>query len=179
MSEETPIRLRDISPADHDTLVALWIRAWMLTLPQIRFDEREPFIRERFRDYALPPRRARVACDEAGQPLGFFLLDANIDELEQIVVAPEFWGRGIAEAMLEDARQLSPERIALTVNRDNPRAIAFYRRQGFAETGESISPHSGLPLLHMEWRASKHFQAKRAPVGVKKMRQNKKTDRSI
>ncbi|MBN8533929.1 MAG: GNAT family N-acetyltransferase [Rhizobiales bacterium] len=146
--------MRNIEPADHDALAALWIRAWMLTLPQIRFDERELFIRERFHDYAQPPRHARVACNEAGQPLGFCLIDTNLNELEQIVVAPEFWGKGTAEAMLDDARCLSPDRLILTVNRDNPRAIAFYRRQGFVETGESVSPRSGLPLLHMEWRAA-------------------------
>ena len=146
--------IRDVTLADHDSLVALWIRAWMHTLPQIRFDEREPFIRERFRDYAMPPRCSRVACDGSGDPIGFFLMDRSLHELEQIVVAPEFWGKGIAEAMLDDARALSPERIVLTVNRDNPRAVAFYRRQGFVETGASISPRSGLPLLHMEWRAA-------------------------
>jgi putative acetyltransferase len=154
MSEETHPHIRDVEPPDHDALAALWIRAWMLTLPQIRFDEREPFIRERFRDYALPPRSARMACDEAGHPLGFFLIDTSVNELEQIVVAPEFWGKGIAEAMLDDARKLSPDRLVLTVNRDNPRAVAFYQRQGFIQTGESISPRSGLPLLHMEWRAA-------------------------
>jgi putative acetyltransferase len=153
MSEETHPAIRDIEPPDHNALVALWIEAWALTLPQIRFDEREPFIRERLRDYTLPPRRARIACHAGGQPLGFFLIDTGAHELEQIVVAPEFWGKGIAEAMLADARQISPERIVLTVNRDNPRAVAFYRRQGFVETGGSISPRSGLPLLHMEWRA--------------------------
>jgi putative acetyltransferase len=153
MSEETHPAIRDIESPDHDALVALWIRAWMLTLPQIRFDEREPFIRERLRDYALPPRRARMACNEAGQPLGFFLIDTSVNELEQIVVAPEFWGMSIAEAMLADARQISPDRLVLTVNRDNPRATAFYRKQGFVETGGGISPRSGLPLLHMEWRA--------------------------
>lgn len=153
MSEAPDLRIRNVAPDEHDALTALWIEAWTLTLPQIRFNERGPFIRERFRDYASPPRRARVACDEAGRPLGFFLIDTSLNELEQIVVAPQFWGKGIAEAMLEDARRLSPDRIILTVNRDNPRAVAFYRRQGFAETGASISPRSGLPLLHMEWRA--------------------------
>lgn len=153
MSEAPDLRIRNVAADDHDALTAIWIEAWTLTLPQIRFDEREPFIRDRFRDYALPPRHARVACNRAGRPLGFFLIDSTQHELEQIVVIPEFWGRGIAEAMLEDARRLSPDRIILTVNRDNPRAIAFYRRQGFTQTGESISPRSGLPLLHMEWRA--------------------------
>jgi len=153
MSSPLHLSIRDVAPDDHDTLTALWIGAWALTLPQIRFDEREPFIRERLRDYALAPRRARHACDKVGQSLGFFLIDASLHELEQIVVAPEFWGKGIAEALLADARQISPDRLVLTVNRDNPRATAFYRKQGFIETGGSISPRSGLPLLHMEWRA--------------------------
>ncbi|MGL5448724.1 MAG: GNAT family N-acetyltransferase [Rhabdaerophilum sp.] len=152
MSLGSGFGIRDVTAADHDALVTLWIQAWMLTLPQIRFDQREGFIRERFRDYAMPPRRSRIAHDLSSVPLGFYLLDVSNNELEQIVVAAEFWGKGVAEAMLEDARALSPNRITLTVNRDNPRACQFYRRQGFAETGESISPRSGLPLIHMEWR---------------------------
>jgi ribosomal protein S18 acetylase RimI-like enzyme len=151
----TPVAIRDIALADHDALVALWIKAWTLTLPQIRFEEREAFIRARLFDYAQAPRRSRLAFAPDQQVLGFALLDTRLGELEQIAVAPEFWGKGVAEALLDDVRALAVGRISLTVNRDNPRACQFYRRQGFQETGESISPHSGLPLLHMEWREAR------------------------
>lgn len=147
---EAGFALREIAPADHDALVALWIAAWAKTLPQIRFEEREPFIRERFRDWSVPPRRGRLV-EQAGALIGFYLIDCATYDLEQICVAPDNWGQGGAEALLADARLLSPQRITLTVNRENPRALAFYRRQGFVETGESISPRSGLPLIHMEW----------------------------
>ena len=35
---------------------------------------------------------------------------------------------------------------------DNPRAVAFYARQGFVEVGRGANPRSGLPTLVLEWR---------------------------
>ena len=148
-----PILIRDIMAADTDALVALWIRAWTPTLPQIDFTAREPFIRTRLADFSAPPRHARVATSGEKQ-LGFALIDPRTSELEQIAVDPDCWGKGIARMLLEEAGRLCRAPLKLTVNKDNPRAVSFYRKYGFIETGEAISPYSGLPILSMERIAS-------------------------
>lgn len=54
-------------------------------------------------------------------------------------MAPEVRGKGIAAAMMEDAltllRRAGVTRVELTVEADNPRAITFYERFGFAHEG--------------------------------------------
>ena len=64
--------------------------------------------------------------------------------LSDIATTPEARGQGIGKALLrhveEKARKQGFRRLALTVARDNERAIEFYRRQGFRITSERESP---------------------------------------
>ncbi len=80
------------------------------------------------------------------------MIDPATGWLDQIAVHPDQWGAGIAEALIGAAQRLSPTRVGLDVNADNPRAVAFYRRLGFVETGRGANPRSGLPTLMLEWR---------------------------
>ena len=72
--------------------------------------------------------------------------------LDQIVVAPEFWGGKLAAALLGEAKRLSPARIDLQVNKDNARAIRFYEKHGFVLAGDDVNPVSGRPVYRMRWR---------------------------
>lgn len=143
--------LRDIAPEDHEALVALWIAAWTPVLPQIDFTARQAFIRERLRAFSCPPKRARV-LEENGVFAGFSLIDPVAQDLEQIAIAPDFAGKGDAQHLLDDAKAIAGERLTLSVNTDNARAVAFYEKHGFGVTQEGVSAASGLPILFMEWR---------------------------
>ena len=77
---------------------------------------------------------------------------AGVFALDQLVVAPEAWGLGVAEALLAQARRLSPSGLDLHVNQDNARAIRFYEKHGFVVTGADLNPRSGAPLHKMSWR---------------------------
>jgi putative acetyltransferase len=68
------------------------------------------------------------------------------------VVSPAHWGSELGDALLEEAKRLSPDQITLLVNTDNARAIRFYERNGFAQTGGDVNPTSGRPVLRMEWK---------------------------
>lgn len=148
------MKLRAIAPQDHEGLVALWVRAWQPVFPQIDFAARSDFIRTRLIEYSTPPCLA-LMLDGAG----FLLLNPVTGELEQIAVDPAFQGKGlagqpkIAAILLDEAKRLSPQRLHLSVNQHNLRAIRFYTRHGFAITGQGISAASGLPLFFMHWRA--------------------------
>jgi putative acetyltransferase len=37
------------------------------------------------------------------------------------------------------------------VNKDNDRAIGFYRKHGFALAGDDVNPVSGRPVYRMRW----------------------------
>jgi putative acetyltransferase len=73
--------------------------------------------------------------------------------LDQLVVAPEHWGSPLADALVDEAKRLSPDTITLLVNDDNARAIRFYERNGFVRAGHDVNPTSGRPVLKMIWKS--------------------------
>lgn len=143
--------LLDMVDADTEALVALWIAAWTPVLPQIDFTARQGFIRDRLVEYRKPPKRARV-LEENGVTAGFSLVDPVRQDLEQIAVAPACLGKGAAQTLLDDAKRIAGNRLTLSVNKDNPRALAFYSKHGFGVTREGIAAASGLPIVFMEWK---------------------------
>ena len=63
--------------------------------------------------------------------------------LVSVYVAPEHRGTGLAGAMVDEVRRWARDEarvqsLHLYVHEDNVRARAFYRRNGFAETGRSL-----------------------------------------
>jgi putative acetyltransferase len=145
--------LRRYLPQDEDAVMELWQRAWQRVYPDIDFAARLSWWRERWRAETMPASAVVVA--ERGRALvGFVTVELSNGYVDQIVVAPEQWGTGVAAALLDEARHLSPARLSLTVNTDNARAIRFYRKHGFSIVGESRNPHSGRPVHEMVWMPS-------------------------
>ena len=66
-------------------------------------------------------------------------------------MAPDAWGSGLARALLDEARRISPAGLGLHVNQNNPRAVRFYEREGFVRVGEGLNPRSGLPIWEYRW----------------------------
>ena len=143
--------LRPYDPRDEAAAIALWLRAWQATFPDIDFAARVGWWRQRWRNELLPSADVVVA-DAAGQPIGFVTVDPRNGYLDQIVVAPEHWAGGVATALMAVAKNLSPAGLDLDVNTDNARAIRFYEKQGFVIAGAGINPISGKPVHRMQWR---------------------------
>jgi putative acetyltransferase len=145
-----PLRLRPYAAADEEVAIELWRRSWQHAYPDIDFSARLSWWRERWRD-ELVPRVAVTLAERAGAVVGFVTIDRSNGYLDQIVVAPEAWGLGVAEALLGEAKRISPAKIELHVNQDNARAIRFYEKHGFVVAGESKNPLSGRPVFAMRW----------------------------
>jgi len=120
--------------------------------PHLNFTERVPWWRERWRKELVPVARVVVAEDN-GALIGFVTVDPETMYLDQIVVATEYWGSGVALTLLNEAKRLSPQGLELLVNKDNARAIRFYEKHGFVFAGEDKNPVSGKPVNRMAWRA--------------------------
>jgi putative acetyltransferase len=146
----SPPTLRPYTAADEDAAIALWLRTWQQHYPDIDFSARLTWWRERWRN-ELVPQAQIVIAENAGSMTGFVTVDPKTLYLDQIVVAPEAWGSGTAEALLAEARRISPHGLDLQVNQDNARAIRFYQKQGFAITGEGKNV-SGRLTYWMKWR---------------------------
>jgi putative acetyltransferase len=145
------ITLRPYAPADEDAAIELWRRTWQHHFPQIDFNARVAWWRERWKQELIPVAHVIVA-EKDGALIGFVTVDPDTRYLDQLVVAPEDWGSGVAAALTDEAKRLSPNGLELLVNKDNARAIRFYEKHGFAYIGDDKNPVSGNPVNRMKWR---------------------------
>ena len=143
--------LRPYRAEDEEAAIALWHRTWQQAYPQIDFAARLGWWRERWNNDLVP--KAKIVVAEHDDALAGFVTIDGEGYLDQLVVAPELWGSDAARLLVDEAKRLSPEHVALLVNKDNARAIRFYERNGFAHAGDDLNPTSGRPVLKMMWRA--------------------------
>jgi putative acetyltransferase len=147
----SPFTLRPYTAADENAAVELWRRTWQQHYPQIDFNDRVAWWRARWRDELVANATITVA-EAGGRMIGFVTVDPRTLDLDQIVVAPEAWGGGVAGALIDEAKRISPRGLDLHVNTDNSRAIRFYEKHGFAISGEALNWRSGAAVHKMSWR---------------------------
>jgi putative acetyltransferase len=148
----TAFTLRPYRDGDEYAAIALWCETWQQAYPNIDFAARVPWWHERWRS-ELVPNAAIIVAEQTGLLVGFVTIDARA-YLDQLVVAPSLWGSKLADALVDEAKRLSPDAITLLVNEDNARAIRFYQRNGFVHAGKDVNPTSGRPVLKMEWKSN-------------------------
>lgn len=136
---------------DEAAAIELWHRTWQQAYPGIDFASRLDWWRERWRNDLVPKAEITVAELMDGGLAGFVTVDRD-GYLDQLVVAPEQWGSGVADLLVEEAKRISPTGVTLLVNKDNVRAIRFYERNGFVHAGDDVNPTSGRPVLKMIWQ---------------------------
>jgi putative acetyltransferase len=142
--------LRPYRAEDEAAAIALWLESWRQAYPEIDFGARVTWWRERWQK-DLVPNATIVVAEQSGALTGFVTID-RMGYLDQLVVAPAHWGSALGNALVDEAKRLSPDRITLLVNTDNARAIRFYERNGFVRAGGDVNPTSGRPVLRMEWK---------------------------
>src|SRR5207249_7565011 len=120
-SMSTAFHLRPYRAEDEDAAIELWRQTWQQAYPSIDFAARVPWWRERWRN-ELVPNVAIIVAEQADTLIGFVTIDLK-GYLDQLVVSPTHWGSELGNALLDEAKRLSPDRITLLVNTDNARAI--------------------------------------------------------
>lgn len=146
-----PFRIASFAPADLTALSDLWVATWAKAMPDIDFEARRPWFHGHLA--TLQNGGAEVLVARAGEDVaGFVAIHPGTRYLDQLAVAPPYWGSGAARALMAAARERSPEGIDLDVNQDNPRAVAFYERYGFRIASAAANPISGRAIWRMEWR---------------------------
>src|SRR5262249_16083785 len=122
--------LRPYAPADEDAAIELWRRTWQLAYLRINFSARVACWPQRSPEELGPVAKITVAgADDT--LVDFVTVDPTSFDLDQIVVAPEAQGKGVASALIAEAKLISPGGLDLHVNTDNVRAIRFYEKEGF------------------------------------------------
>jgi putative acetyltransferase len=132
-------------------MLDLWVAAWQAAYPAIDFAQRRDWMADWIAVQARAGAQSLVALAD-GRIVGALIINPQTGYLDQLVVAAQSQRRGIAGILLAEARRLSPDLLELNVNQDNARAIAFYRKNGFAVTGKDVNPRSGAPIYLMRWR---------------------------
>ncbi len=149
---ETSLRVTDMTLDTWRAVVDLWVEAWSQTMPEIDFEARRDWLIGQRAAYSRDGTRVRVALDRlADTVLGVITLRPRDGYIDQLAVAHQSWGSGVAQALVADARKLSPRMLYLFVNQANARAVAFYEKMGFRRMGEEVNPTSGLPTYRYQW----------------------------
>lgn len=81
---------------------------------------------------------------------GFFSLDR--DTLAAMFVSPNDQGKGIGRRLMDQAKSLR-KKLTLSVYRENPKSIQFYRKCGFTIIKERIDEHTGHIEILMEYNS--------------------------
>ncbi len=145
------ITLRPGQDADRPAMAQLWVASWARTLPEIDFNARVEWLAQHL-DALLAGGACLLVAQCGARVGGFVVIHPETGYLDQLSVHPDFWGQGMAEALMERARLLSPTLVALDVNQENPRAVRFYEKMGLTIVGEGENPASNRRTFRMEWR---------------------------
>lgn len=141
------VTLRRYTPNDEAETIALWVETWQAAYPHIDFSARRDFLRMRWQE-AMP---VVVLALVEGAITGLITVEAETGYVDQLAVSPRAWGSPIAAMLMDEVKRLSPRRLHLLVNQDNARAIRFYEKQGFVNTGPDKDPRTGTPVFRMRW----------------------------
>jgi putative acetyltransferase len=144
-----PFRLRRYTAADEAETVALWASVWQTVYPEIDYAAQYDALRQRWHDEIAPPAIITLAVTD--RIVGLITVEPN-GYVDQLSVAPRMWGTGLALALIDEARRLSPALLELRVNQDNARAIRFYEKHGFVKVAEGFNQRIGRPNFTMRWR---------------------------
>ena len=151
IAERPGLIIRPMQPADQAETIDVWVAAWQAAYPAIDFNARRGWVIDRIAELEHTGSQTLIALT-GSRVVGAMVVNPGTGYLDQIVVATDCQGRGIAEALLAKARRLATGGLDLQVNQDNARAIRFYEKHGFHKTGEDVNPRSGAPIYRMCWR---------------------------
>ncbi len=151
MADGTGVIVQPMRAEDLAETLDVWVAAWQVAYPTIDFAARRGWTKDRIAELERTGSRSLIASRD-GRIIGALVVNPDTGYLDQIVVATEWQGRGVAEVLLAEARRIAPAGLDLHVNQDNARAIRFYQKHGFITVGEDINPRSGAPIFRMSWR---------------------------
>jgi ribosomal protein S18 acetylase RimI-like enzyme len=143
----TPDDFHDLNPFVAASIQDAFYRPG-LTPEEIAENARIVSIAERTAREAVdhPERAIFVAKDAAGTLAGFVIVDRkdeSMPEIDWLIVAPEWQGKGVAHRLMEQALAWIGEGVPvqLGVIHFNERAIAFYEKWRFEDTGRVVGRH--------------------------------------
>ena len=153
-SMSTEFMIRPYRADDFAAVTILWRVAREKSLPDFQRAKGHFFYEDQdyFRDHILITDRIWVV-EIDGRPVAFMAM--NKDFIDHLYIHPDFQRRGIGEALLNFAREQSPEHLWLYTLQINANARAFYEKHGFVAEKLGLSPPpENEPDVEYHWRKS-------------------------
>jgi ribosomal protein S18 acetylase RimI-like enzyme len=144
--------IREYREADFDAVTILWRISREKSLPDFQQEKGHFFYEDRdyFQNHVLKENRIWVV-DVDNRPVAFMAM--NKDFVDQLYIHPNYWRQGIGNALLNVAREQSPEHVWLYTLQINVNARAFYEKNGFVAEKFGISPPpESEPDVEYHWR---------------------------
>ncbi len=145
--------IREYRPEDFDAVTILWWIAREKSLPEFQMMKGHFFYEDRdyFQNHVLKGNEKVWVADVDGRAVAFMAM--NKDFVDQLYVHPDYWRRGIGNALLDLAREQSPKHVWLYTLQVNVNARAFYEKNGFVAEKLGISPPpESEPDVEYHWR---------------------------
>ncbi|HEU5114642.1 MAG TPA: GNAT family N-acetyltransferase [Candidatus Paceibacterota bacterium] len=148
--------IRDIQPDDFPEVTRLYHLTWLETYPNAELGITRELIDESYKDAYSPEnekkRRDRVANLPKHEKYVVAVLGKKIvgvadmlvledkNKLRTIYVLPEFQGKGVGSALWNAVEKFRDpnKKSVVEVATYNKKAIAFYKKLGFKETGRTF-----------------------------------------
>lgn len=140
--------IREFDSSDMNDVLDIWLKASIKAHSFVESKFWESKIDD-MRETYLPASDTFVFLDNRIIK-GFFSLHG--DTLAAMFVSPEFQGKGIGRQLIDKAKSLR-NKLDLTVYKENPKSIDFYRKCGFVITKEKVDEHTGHIEILMEHRS--------------------------
>lgn len=179
-NQETQIEITSATFEDTKGIEEVRYKAWLATYPNKEIGITEGDIHDKFqivftpeelkkreeRIKNIPPNSVCLVAKQHGKVLGFIRVSKEDvrNQLNAIYILPEMHGKGVGRALWENALQFidNSKDTFVEVASYNKKAIEFYRKLGFIETGrhwqdEKFKMKSGntLPEIEMVRKVTK------------------------
>lgn len=163
--------IRPMTPDDLEAVGRVHVASWRAGFiqampPHVLAELKEVDFVDRWRKHLVQPGRTNLLCEVEQTAAGFVAFGANRDEatpalqtgeVYAIYLAPEFWNRGLGQALLArahaDLRASGFTDVTLWVLTRNDRARRFYEIAGYSlDGGEKVVKDCACDLPHIRYR---------------------------
>lgn len=172
-NNEKSIRILKAVPEDALGITTVLYKTWLDTYPNAEIGITKEDVEESYKDHFTeervkkqqenianaPANQLRLVAKSGDQIVGVstMIRNENNNQLRTIYILPEFQGKGTGRMLWEEARKFcdpSKETI-VQVATYNQKAISFYEKLGFVDTGKRWSDEkwrmkSGATIPEME-----------------------------
>ncbi len=146
MNMKISTMIRKFNEKDMDRIITIWLEASIKAHDFIPIEFWKSKVNDMRETYI--PASDTYVIEKEGKPHGFISLYNNT--IAAIFVSPEMQRKGIGRKLISKAKQLH-NNLTLTVYKENPASIEFYKKCGFEIVQEKTDDHTGHPEIVMQF----------------------------